>query len=82
MIYCIKCPVCGANLHLLKTSKSKAYCICKDCGMTILIGGRRGNERLQKGQAVTGLEVDESEINPKTLACYKEKIGVVDEREE
>jgi len=79
MIYCLKCPVCRANLPLLKTSKGKAYCVCKDCGINILIAGKQGNERLQKGQAVTGLEVDESEVNPKTLAYYKEKIGIVDE---
>jgi len=76
MIYCLKCPICGANLPLLKTSKGKAYCVCKDCGVNILIAGKLGNNKLQEGQAVTGSEVDESQISAKTLAYYKEKIGI------
>jgi len=75
MPYCLKCPICGAYLPLLKTVKGKSYCVCKDCGINIMIAGKVGNDKLEQGQAVAGSEVEEGQISPKSLAYYKGKIG-------
>lgn len=70
MIYCLLCPVCDTCLPVFKTSKGKTYCVCKGCGLTIMIGGNAGNEKLLE----KAKEVDKTELTPENLTYYENKL--------
>jgi len=69
MNYCLLCPICDTYLPIIETSKGKIYCVCKNCGLTVMIGNINNEKLLKKIQ-----KIDNGKLTPENLAYYEDKL--------